>query len=95
VRRDADVDDAATLVRHDEQDKEQSIGRGRHDEEVGRHDLVDMIGEEGAPGLGRWTPPPGHVFRDRGLTDLNPKLQQLAVDTGCTSQRIRLSHRAN
>jgi hypothetical protein len=57
--------------------------------------LKPMIGEEFPPGLRRRTAVPGHVLRDRSLTDADAELQELAVDSRRARQRIRLRHRAN
>ena len=40
---DRDMHDAAALVGEDHQHKQQAAGGGRHDEEVGGRDLVDVI----------------------------------------------------
>jgi hypothetical protein len=52
MRGDRDVRDAPTLVGQNDEHEQQSIGDGRHDEEIGSRDLVDVIGEERPPGLG-------------------------------------------
>jgi hypothetical protein len=63
-----DMDDPATVVCEDHEDKEQpKSGRGHH-EQVRSHDLVRVIGEEGPPRLGRWSSLPPHVFGDGRLT---------------------------
>jgi hypothetical protein len=36
--RDGQVDHSPALVGDDDQDEQQAAGRGRHDEEIGRHD---------------------------------------------------------
>jgi hypothetical protein len=53
MRGDRDVHDVATPMRQDDEHEQQSIGDGGHDEEIGGHDLIDVIGEECPPGLGR------------------------------------------
>jgi hypothetical protein len=45
MARDRHVHDAAPFVRQDDQHEEESTCGGRHDEEVGRRDLPDMICE--------------------------------------------------
>jgi hypothetical protein len=49
MRGDRDVSDAPTLVIQNDQHEQQSIGDGRHDEEIGGRDLVDVISEERPP----------------------------------------------
>ena len=53
MRGDPDVNDAATPVGQNDQYEQQSIRDGGHDEEIGGHDLIDVIGEERPPRLGR------------------------------------------
>jgi len=60
----------------------------RHAEEIGGHDLLDVIGKQRAPGLG-WRAPaasdgPGHGRS----TDVGAELQEFAVDSRRTSERI-------
>ena len=38
---DGDVHDASTLMREDQQHKQESARSRRHDEEIGRRDLLD------------------------------------------------------
>jgi hypothetical protein len=46
---DADVHDAPALLRQNHEDEQQATRRSRHDEEVRRHDLANVIPEEGPP----------------------------------------------
>ena len=48
---DCDVHDTAAMMRQHDQDEEEPIRRGWHDEEIGGDDLVGVIREERAPGL--------------------------------------------
>ena len=87
MRGDPDVNDAATPVGQNDQYEQQSIRDGGHDEEIGGHDLIDVIGEERPPRLGRWSSVSGHVFGDRGLADVCAKLQERAVNSRRTRAR--------
>jgi hypothetical protein len=78
---DCDVDDPSTVVLQDHEDKEQPKGDRRHDEKVGRHDLIRMIGEEGPPRLRRRPPLPLHVFGNGRLTHRDSQLLELSVDS--------------
>ena len=49
--RDRHVHNATALMGQQDQDKQESPSRSRHHEEVGRHDLSDMIRQERAPCL--------------------------------------------
>jgi hypothetical protein len=44
--------DTIAVVREHHEDKQQPAGRRGHDEEIGRQNLVDVIGQERLPGLG-------------------------------------------
>ena len=48
---DGDVDDPSPVVREEDEHEQQPVGDGGHDEEIGRHDLVDLVGQERAPRL--------------------------------------------
>jgi hypothetical protein len=58
---------------------------GKH---VYRRDTVGMIAKEGFPALRRWPPSPGHVFCNRALADIDPELEQLAIDSRRSRQGI-------
>jgi hypothetical protein len=45
------MEDSTAFMREDHQHEEQPTRRGRHDEEIGRGDLLEVIREEGAPRL--------------------------------------------
>src|SRR5262249_53761545 len=51
--RDGDMQDVAPLVRENDEDEQEPARGRRNDEEVGRRDLLEMVGEERSPGL-RW-----------------------------------------
>jgi len=49
------VPDASPIVREEDQDEQETVGHRRDDEEIGRHDLPDVIPQERAPRLdGGW-----------------------------------------
>ena len=48
---DSHVDDSSTVVREDDEDEEQPERDGRHDEEIGGHDLARVIRQKCSPGL--------------------------------------------
>jgi hypothetical protein len=89
------VHDAASCVLQDDQDEEESTRGCRHDEEVGRGDLADMIREKRAPRLGGRSSVPRHVIRHRGLTDVDAELQEFAVNAWRTPQRVGVRHGTN
>jgi serine/threonine protein kinase len=67
MRRDVQVDDAASVVREHHEHKQHAEGGGGDREEVDRGELGYVIGEEGAPRLRRGTTAPSQVLRDGGL----------------------------
>jgi hypothetical protein len=93
--RDRHMHDAASLVCQDDQHEEESIRNRWHDEEIGRHDLADLIREKRTPRLGGRPSVPGQVFRDSRLTEVHAKLEEFAVNARSTPQRVGLRHRAN
>ena len=95
MRGDRDVHDVATPMGQDNEHEQQSIRDGGHDEEIGGHDLIDVIGEERPPGLGRRAPAASHVSGHGRLTDVDAELQEFAVDSRRTPERIGLRHPTN
>ena len=92
---DVDPDQVASLKPDDHQAIEQLEADGRHDEQVDRTDVRDVIAQEGLPAL-RWRPASSdHVLGDGRLGDLEAQLEQLAVDARRTPKRVRLAHLAN
>jgi hypothetical protein len=47
-----------------------------------------MIAKEGLPALRQWPPFPGHVFCNRGLADIDPELEQFAVNSRRSPQEV-------
>jgi hypothetical protein len=80
VTRHRDMHDPATFVCEDDEHEQQPLRGGWDDEEIGGRDLLDVIGQEGAPRLGRWGGRSPHILRHRRLGDLHPDLEELAVD---------------
>ena len=51
MRGDRHVPDASPIVSEEHQDEHETVGRSRDHEEIGRHDLADVIPQERPPGL--------------------------------------------
>ena len=75
---------------------------GQHDEckrwdheEVDRDELADVIRQEGAPGLGRRGPTTHHVVPNRGFSDRDAELEQLAVGARGAPGRVGAAHLAD
>jgi len=58
------------------------------DEHVYRRDAVGMIAKERLPALRRGPPSLRHVFCNCGLADIDPKLEQFAVNPWRSPQGI-------
>src|SRR2546430_3094069 len=85
----------SSTVAHDEKRKQALECQGWNHAEVDRRDGVRMVAQECPPSL-RWRPSaPDHVFGDRGLGDLEPKLQQFTMDAWGAPQRVLLVHPLN
>jgi hypothetical protein len=62
---DRDMPDASPIVGEEHQDEHEAVGHGRDHEEIGRHDLADVIPQEGASStLGNPTAENGAVGRN-------------------------------
>jgi hypothetical protein len=72
-----------------------AITRLQHHEEVGRDQLLRMVGQERTPGLrGQW-PAANHVCRDGRLRNGESQFQKFTVNPRRTPEGIRGRHRAN
>src|SRR5256886_12981045 len=71
---------------------EQIEANGRNNERVHGGDVRCVVTQEGAPALGRRSTSLDHVLRDAGLNDLEAELEQLAMDTRRSPQRIFRAH---
>ena len=82
-------------MRQNHQHEQQSIRHGRHDEEIGGGDLVDVIGEERTPALGRRPLAARMYFATVAWPTSMPSFKSSPWIRRRTPQRIRLRHRAN
>jgi hypothetical protein len=89
---DVEVDDAPPLVGQHDRDEEHPPARRGHREEIDRHQVADMVGEERAPGLRRRGGPSRDQPGDGALGHLEAELQEFAMDSGGAPQGIRCSH---
>src|SRR5207302_830961 len=72
----------------------QGLERQRgHGEQVGRPEMVSVVGEEGAPALARRAPRSSPaVAPDRAIADHDAQLEQLASDPLGTPERVLAGH---
>src|SRR6266850_7155211 len=80
---------------HNQQSIEQLERDRRHHEQVHRGNSIGMVTKERPPSLRRRPPPPHHIFGHAGLTDIDAKLEKLAMDPRCSPQRIGDAHLAD
>ena len=84
-----------TTVPQDQKPVQQSKRDRRDQEQIHRCDAVGMIAKEGLPALRRWSPSPRHVFRNRGLSDIDAELEQFAVYPRSAPKGVRDTHLVN
>jgi hypothetical protein len=65
------------------------------DKQVYRCDTIGMMAKEGFPALRWWPPFPSHVFCNGSLADVDPELEQFAVNPWRSPQRVGNAHLAN
>jgi hypothetical protein len=83
-----EVDDAAAMVRKHDEDEQDAQARGGHGEEVDGDQVLDMVGEEGPPGL-RWLGAPlRHQAGHGALCYVDPELDELAMNARGAPQRV-------
>src|ERR1700704_848122 len=92
IGRHAERYQPAPLVPENDQHEEQLEADCRHDKEVHGGNACRMIAEKRLPSLRRPSPPPRHVLGDSRLSDLEPELQQLAVDARRAPEPVGQAH---
>jgi hypothetical protein len=90
-----EVEDATALVGEHDQDKEHAQARCGNREEIERHLIPDVIGEERPPWLGRRGAPLRHQPGDGPLGHLDAELHEFDMESGGAPQKIRRGHFAD
>src|SRR5215469_14278617 len=72
-----------------------SLQVDRRARRVKTDNAVGVVAKEGLPALRRRPPSLGHVFRDRGLADINSQFEEFAVNPWCSPQWVGNAHLAN
>src|SRR5258708_15575002 len=67
-------------------------GNRRNHKQINRRNPLHMVAKEGLPSLQWPISPRHHVDRDRGLSDLDAELEQLAMDLGGAPKRVLQTH---
>ncbi len=92
---DIEMHQPAPAVRQHHEHEKDSKRRRRHREEIQRDEILGVIPQKRAPRLRRWPPMAERVLRHRRLRDRQAQLQQSAVDSWCTPERIGGAHSPN
>ena len=95
MRRNIEMDNAASLMREDDKDVENAERDCRDGEEINRGKLLSMVFQKGAPTLRRWFRMSEHVFGDRCLENVDSKLAQFAMNSRGSQEGIIFTHRAD
>jgi hypothetical protein len=95
MSRYVEMDDTATLVAQDHEHVENLETDRRHGEEVNRHQGLDVILQEGSPGLGGRSAPANHVLADARLANIDAQLEEFPVDARSTPQWVFSAHPAD
>src|SRR3989442_14530980 len=83
------------MMQQDHEHVKNAKGRGRHDEEVDRDEVGEMVPEERAPRLRGRFRATRHEPGDAALRDVEPELEQFAVNAWRSPERIRERHGAH
>ena len=83
-----EVEDAPAIGGQDNEDEEDVQVSGGNGEEVDRPEVADMVDKERAPGLRRGYEALREQARDGALGDIDPKLQEFAMNSGGTPDGI-------
>ena len=67
-------------------------GNRRNPEQINRRNPIHMVAKKGLPRLQRPISPRHHIDRDRGLSDLDAELEQLAMELGGAPERVLKTH---
>jgi hypothetical protein len=86
------VEDATAMVGEYDEDEEHAQMRGGYCEEIDGDEVLDMVGQERAPGLGGRGASLGDQPGDGALGHGDAKLEEFAMDSGGAPQGIRFSH---
>src|SRR5262249_14942311 len=95
VSRNIEMDNASSIMREDDKDKQNFKPNSVDGEEVDGRELRNVIIKERAPGLRRRFWPSDHVLGNRGLRNLYAQFHQFAVDPRCAPNRIFTAHCSN
>ena len=82
------MDQLPAPVMQDDEAKQHPQCDRRNDEEIKGGNRLGVIVQEGPPGLRRRTPRSQHILRHCRLGDIDPELEQFAMNARRSPQRI-------
>src|SRR5215471_4769483 len=74
-----EMEDASAVVSQNQEHVKHLKSDGRHGKEVDRDHALDVILQEGLPGLRGWIAPAYEVLAHAGFADVDAKLEQCAA----------------
>src|SRR5258705_5520655 len=83
MRRHIEVKGVTSLMGHDDEDKQQAKVDCRHDQEINRHQLLDVVLKKSAPRLRGWLWLTNNILGYCCLRDLYSQFQQFTMNPGC------------
>jgi len=92
---DIKVDHPAPVMRQHQKHVQHLESERRRGKEVDGNQALDVIVQEGTPGLRGRLAVPRHVLGHAGLTNLDAQFQQFPVDVGGAPQRVLTAHPAD
>src|ERR1700694_2538751 len=92
ICRDVDPDEVSAAESNDDEGIEQVETESWNNEQVHGGNVWRVVTQEGPPSLAGRPPPFDHVLGDARLRDLNPELEQFAVDAWRAPKRIFNAH---
>ena len=95
MRRNIEVNDAAPLMRENEEDVEDAEGDCRDGEKINGGKLVGVVYQKYAPCLGGRLGMSDHVLGDSCLGDIDSELEQFAMDSRSSPDGIIFAHGAD
>ena len=95
MRRDVEVNNAATLVSENDEDVENTKGEGRDGEEIDGGKLLGVVFQERSLSLRGRLGMSDHLLSNGCLRDIETEFEQFAVDSRRSPERISVAHGAD
>jgi len=89
MRSYAKVKESAAIMRQNQKNEEKTERRRGNDKEVCRNQFLDMIFQEGPPGLRGWLAVANHVFGNRRLREADAEFPEFTMKARCAPAWIR------